>query len=146
MANWHGYLGVENLALNATQKATLVAALRALGPATHPSPACLCHWRTRLDGEAAIFEALFNEDDLTVTRFKNGLAAIFGVAADSIDHAISNASFASGSTPVVTFSRTGTDYLRVALFGGVGADWNESRDECRGYLAANMAEWENGVT
>ncbi len=62
------YLGIENLALISSQKAILVAELRALG-ATHPcgpAVACVNHWRTRLDGEAAIFEALFNEDNLTV--------------------------------------------------------------------------------
>lgn len=48
-----------------------------------------------------------------------------------------------GATPIVTFSRGGTDYLRFALFGGQGAAWMESGDECRGYLAANQDEWES---
>ena len=30
---WHGYFGIENLALNDSQRDTLVTALRALGPA-----------------------------------------------------------------------------------------------------------------
>ncbi len=123
MASWHGYLGVENLALNATQRATLVAALRALGPEEYRSPACLCHWRTRLNGEAAIF----------------------GVAVGSIDDAGSSVSFADGNMPVVMFSHAGTDYLRLALFGGLGVEWNESGDEARGYLAANSAEWEEVI-
>jgi hypothetical protein len=50
---WQGYFGIENLALNDSQRATLVTELQALGPGSHPSPACLCHWRTRLDGQAA---------------------------------------------------------------------------------------------
>jgi len=140
--NWHGYIGVENVNLNPTQRATLVDALKALGPAANKQPARLCHWRTRLDNEAAIFEALFNEDNLTVDAFKQRLGAIFGVSPVTIGHTTVGQSFAGGTTPVVTFHRTGTDYIRFALFGGVGATWMQSGDECRGYLAANSAEWE----
>ena len=136
--SWHGYFGIENLALNDTQRAALVTALRALGPASDPSPAHLCHWRTRLDGEAAIFEALFADDALTVDAFKNRLAAIFGVDPATIDHDLT-----AGTNTVVVFSRGGTDYLRVALFGGLAATWDESGDACRAYLAANAAEWED---
>ena len=138
MANWHGYLAVENLNLNAAQRATLIDALRNLGPVSDPQPARLNHWRTRLDGEAAIFEALFNESNLTVDKFKQRLGAIFGVDPATIDDATQSTAFG----PVVTFSRGGTDYLRFLLFGGAGAAWMESGDECRGYLAANIAEWE----
>lgn len=142
---WHGYFGIENLNLNAAQRATLVAALRALGPASDPQPARLCHWRTRNDGQAAIFEALFNENVLTIAVWKQRLGAIFGVDPSTIDHALVILHFGGGNTPVVTFSRTGTDYLRVALFGGVGAAWGDSGDEARAYLAANAAEWEEGI-
>jgi len=142
MTTQHCYIGIENINLNASQRQTLVAALRALGPASHPSPACLCHWRTRTDGQAAIFEALFDENALTITAFKNRLASIFGVQPDTIDHATTSLSFAGGTTPVVTFSRGGTGYLRFALFGGVDATWGESGDECRGYLAAYRDQWD----
>jgi hypothetical protein len=71
---WHGDFGIENLGLNDEQRRELVAALRNLGPDTHPQPACLCHWRTRLDNAAAIFEALFDEDMLTVDAFRARLA------------------------------------------------------------------------
>lgn len=142
MASRHFYLGIENLNLNAAQRQTLVDALKALGPASDPQPARLCHWRTRLDGDAAIFEALFNEDNVTIQAFKNRLADIFSVDPATIDHATVTQHFAGGDTPVVTFSRLGTDYLRFALFGGAGATWMESGNECRGYLALNKAEWE----
>jgi hypothetical protein len=145
MAKRHFYIGIENLALNATQRQALVQELRALGPASGVLPAHLNHWRIRLDGEAAIFEALFNQinqNNLTTTRFKQRLAAIFGVDPTTIDHVVANHSFAGGTTPVVTFSRSGTDYLRFALFGGREAGWQQSGDECRGYLAANRNEWE----
>jgi hypothetical protein len=96
----------------------------------------LNHWRTRLDGEAVIFEAVFDEDALTIQAFKARLTAIFGV--DAIDHSVSGT-----PTPVITFSKGGTDYIRVVLFGGVGATWQDSGDAARAYLATNSAEWES---
>jgi len=143
----HIYFGIENLALNDAQRATLVDALRALGPSSHPSPACLCHWRTRLDSQAAIFESLFDEDTITIDAFKNRLATIFNVDPATIDHAINRITLAVRETAVVTFSRTGTDYLPVAFFGYDGATWptwQQSHLECLAYRAANAAEWETG--
>ena len=128
--------------LNASQKQTLVSELRALGPSYNPQPAKLCHWRTRLDNEAVIFEALFNEDNLTIAKFKNRLGTIFGIDPGTIDHSVNNVSFGDGNTPIVTFSRGGTDYLRFALFGGLGVEWMDSGNECRAYLHANLEEWE----
>ena len=142
MAIWHGYFGIENLNLNVWERQTLVNALRELGAASDPQPARLCHWRTRLDGDGAIFEAAFSEDGLTIGKWKNRLGSIFTVNPATINHAAVTRHFAGGDTPVVTFSKGGTDYLRVALFGGVGTAWNESGDECRGYLLANLADWE----
>jgi len=138
------YFGIENLALNDTQRGLLVTALRALGPSSHPSPACLCHWRTRLDGQAAIFEALFDEDHITIEAFKNRLGSIFGVDPANIGHDTRLVTLAKRESAVITFSR-GMDYLRVVFFGYAHAGWPtwmESGDECRAYLAANAAEWE----
>jgi len=143
--NRHVYFGIENLNLNASQRQVLVEALRGLGPAGDRQPAHLCHWRTRLDGEAAIFEALFDESRITVQAFKNRLGVIFGVDPNSIDQAVSNVTFGARDTAVVTFSRNSTDYLRVAFFGYDGVDWptwDESRVETLAYLAANQEEWE----
>ena len=144
MADWHGYFAIEDINLTDNQRDTLVDVLKALGPATNPQPACLNHWRTRLDGDAAIFEALFNADMLTVDAFKQRLAAIFGIEPETIDHTLTIFHFGPGSTPVVVFSRDGTDYLRMALFGGPDATWEESGDECRAYLALYSEEWEAG--
>jgi hypothetical protein len=138
MALKHCYIGIENLNLNATQRDTLIDVLKALGPASDSQPAHLNHWRTRLDNEAIILEALFNEDNLTVAAFKNRLAAIFGVDPASVGDASSSTPYG----PMVTFSRGGTDYLQFLLFGGAGATWQQSGDGCRAYLAANAAEWE----
>ena len=142
MANWHGYLGIENLNLNPTQRQTLIDGLKALGPGSNPQPAKLNHWRTRLDSQAAIFEALFDEDNLTVNKFKQRLGAIFGISWVTIGHSVQNPTYHVRTTPVVTFSRTGTDYIRMALFGGTSATWSQSRFECIAYLLANADDWE----
>jgi len=144
----HAYFGLENLALNDAQRGLLVTALRALGPSSHPSPACLCHWRVRPDGQAAIFEALFDEDTITIAAFKARLGGIFGVDPASIGHDTRLVTLANRQSAVVTFSRGGTDYLRVVFFGYAGADWPAwmaSGDECHVYLRANAAEWEQFV-
>jgi len=142
---WHGYFAVEDLNLSATQRETLIGQLKKLGPPNSPKPHYRNHWRVRLDGRAAIFEALFNENALTVDAFKQKLGALFGVDPDTIDHSVIMRDYAgNGSrTPIATFSRGGTDYLRFAAFAGVPSDRSESGDECRAYLAANAAEWES---
>jgi hypothetical protein len=140
---WRGYFAIEDLNLNASQRQTLIDALRLLGPASHPNPSRLNHWRTRLDNRAAIFEAQFNEVNLTVAKFKDRLANIFGVDPATVDHATQQVSYSDGNnTPVVTFSRGGTNYIRMALFGGTVADWDTSHDEVLGFLAANRGDWE----
>lgn len=139
---WKGYFAVEDLNLSVAQRALLVDALKLLGPGTARQPAHLNHWRVALAGDKAIFEAAFNEAALTVDVFKQRLGAIFGVDPATIDHALSSVTFVDRPTPVVMFSHGGTDYLRFALFGGPGADWNQSRIEVLVYLAANRAEWE----
>lgn len=139
---WHGYFAIENLALSDNQRADLIAALRALGPDAHPQPACLNHWRTRPDGDAAIFEALFDTDHLTVDAFKTRLAAIFDLDPETIDHSLTSQTFDTLPTPIATFSRTTTDYLRMALFGGTAATWIQSGDEARAYLALYAGDWD----
>ena len=128
------------------QRGLLIDALRALGPSSHPSPAFLNHWRTRLDGQAAIYEALWEKDKITIQAFKNRLGAIFGVDPDSIDHSVNQVVFAVRDSAVVTFSRTGTDHIRVVFFGYAGDDdwpnWDESGDEARAYLNLYQEEWD----
>lgn len=144
MANVHVYFVIEDLNLNLTQRQTLIAALEMLGPAYNPQPACLNHWRVRLDGKAAIFEALFNENNLAVEWFVARLADIFGINPDTIDTTLIDVTFDTKPTSVVTFAWDGTDYLRRALFGKMDATWKQSRIETLAYLAANHDEWEGG--
>ena len=143
MANKHLYLGIENVNLNATQRNTLIAALRALGVHGTPRNEHNNHDRIRLDGDAGIFETLFDEDTLTIDAFKARLGTILGVDPATIDHSGATGNWGGQSTPVVTFSRGGTDYVRMALFGGTGATWEQSRQAALAYIAANLSEWES---
>lgn len=138
----HVYMGLENISLNAAQKNQLVTALQQLGPIQAANPAHRNHWRVRLDGNAVLFEALFDDDDLTVASVKGYLASIFNIQASSISHTLTTPTFAARPTPVATFRYNGTDYLRVAVFGGPTATWAQSREETLAYLAANAAAWE----
>jgi len=146
MTQRHVYFGIENLALNDQQKATLVDALKALGPKSHPSPACLMHWRISNNKDAAIFEALFDEDAITVDAIRQYLANVFNVNAGDIGDSITFVTLDSRQTAVVRYSYAGTDYLQLAVFGYAGGDWptwDESGDEVRVYLAANREQWES---
>lgn len=106
----------------------------------HNLPSIMNHWRVRLDKQAAIFEALFKEENLTIDAFKQRLANIFDVDPSTIGDSTQQTQYG----PVVTFSRGG-DRLRFLLFGGVNATWMESGDEVRSYLAANIGDWEEEV-
>ena len=119
MANWHGYLAIENVGLNDSQRDTLINVLRNIGQANDgPLPNLRNHWRVRLDNEAAIFEALFDEDQLTVTQFKVWLGYIFGVDPETISHTLQQTQYG----PLATFSRPAeTDRLRFLLFGDISA-------------------------
>jgi hypothetical protein len=141
MALWHGYLAAENLAMNEAQKDAFVDRLRGLGQDNGGAAQFRMQLRPRNDGQAAIFEAKFNDAQLTPAAIKQFLASIFGVSVASISHAVGTAGFGSGTTQYVTFTRTGIDYLRVAAFGGTSASWEQSKTEAQAYLALNSAEW-----
>lgn len=143
MTKWHGYMGVENLGLNTAQRQILIDELKTLGPGPVQQPNKRMHWRTRLDEEAVILETVFDEDNLTIAKFKQRLATIYGVDVSEIGDASTNQSFGGHTTPVVTFSYSATDRLRVAIFGGPSATWQESGDEAREYLILNNVEWES---
>ena len=144
MANWHGYMAVEDLNLNNDQAVLLWQTIKSKGEANESQyPQYRNHWRLSLDNTKGIFEALFNADNMTVEWFKIQLGSIFGVDPATIDDSVNVVQIVDRNTPIATFSRNGTDYVRFAAFGGVNATWQESRVEVLGYLAANRAEWES---
>ena len=139
--SWRGYMAIENLNLSTPQRQLLVATIKSLGPRAHFLPDHFNHWRVRLDNEAVIFEAQFDADNVSVASFTYRLAMIFDVEPDTIGHSVNHYTFDAGPTPVVTFSRGGTNYLRMACFGGLSSTWAQSHRETLAYLAANSAAW-----
>jgi hypothetical protein len=142
MANVHLYVGMENLGLNASQKNTFVTAIQGLGQANDSSqPSQRNHWRVRTDTDAVIFEALFDESNLTINAIKQRLADIFGVAVGSISHSTNqNATYGL----VVTFTYLAVNRLRMVAFGHSGVAWGtiaQSRAAAHAYLLANAAAW-----
>ena len=136
MAYLASYFGIENINLNVAQRELLVDALKLLGDNESPFPNFRNHRRVRLDGDAVIFEARWNKDNITVDKFKIYLGNIFSVDPATIDHAT-----IPNDNIVVVFSHTGTDYLRVAFFGGLDCTWEESRQATLAYLKANQELW-----
>lgn len=138
----HQYFGIEILNMTAGQRATLRNGLQGIGRSeSDPQPARRNHWRVRADNLAVIFEAVFDDDDLTIAAFTARLASIFGVGASTITHNATTQTFLTLPSPVVTFIHSGQNRLRAVLFGGLSATWAQSRAEAAAYLAANAAAW-----
>ena len=133
------YYGIENLALNDTQRQTLIDALKQLGDNQSVYPNFRNHRRVRLDGDAVIFEGKFNDADWTIDSIKNKLANIFSISAAVITDSVNQTVYG----PVVTFGAGETDRLRMVAFGGLLATWEESHDAVLDYLSNNHLDWES---
>ncbi len=123
--------------MNTAQKQTLIVELRKLGPKVHSQPAFLNHSCLRLDSDAAIFEAEFSRDKISVEAMKRYLANIFGVDPSTITHTSQGTKYG----PLVTFTR-GVERLRMILFGGVGTGWSKSQLSALAYLKDNHIQWD----
>jgi hypothetical protein len=138
MSLWHGYIGIEDIALTAPQRQAIVQALNELGPGSDPQPAHLLHRRVSSDASKVIFEALFNEDNLTIAHIKQFIANAVGIDPSIIDHQINQTIYG----PVVIYSVASIDRMRFLAFGGIATTtWEESRIACNDYLIANIGEW-----
>lgn len=135
------YFAIENIALTGPQKGTLVAALQALGPTSDPQPAELMHWRVRLDNDAVIFRARFQDGDLTTGNLRQFLANTFSVPVAQITANVGSTTFLSLPSPVVTMTYQAIQRLRFVLFGGLAATTLQSNAEVVAYLIANAAAW-----
>lgn len=148
MANVYGYFGMENLAMTNQQRNTLASELGLLGQEDNGACHRRMRSRARLDNQAIIFRAVFDESQLTPTAIRNRLATIFNVAANTITPTVTTVNLAGIVTQVVTFTRGGTDYLRCVLFGKSNGGWptiQQSADAARAYVIANLAEWETAL-
>jgi hypothetical protein len=134
------FILVENLGLNATNRVTLISALRNLGVASN-LPHTRNHWRPRLDQEAALICANFPDDDVNANAFIARLAALFGVPAGNISVAITSSTYAARPSHIYTFTYNSTPRLRVTLLGGMTATYQQSAAEAVAYVLANAATW-----
>lgn len=142
MANLTCYFGIEILNLTNNQRNTLIDGLKTLGQNNSNKPNEKNHWRTRLDNQAVIFEALFNEDHLTINAIKQRLANIFNVDIGTISHSTNQVSMVG---LVITFAHGGQSRVRMVAFGHDGLNWGtwaESNAAARSYLFTNMEAWE----
>jgi uncharacterized membrane protein len=135
------YIGIENIALTAPQKAALVAALQALGPSSDNSPAELMHWRVRLDNDAAIYRARFQDGDLTTLNLRQFIANVFSVAVVNVTAGTTSTTFLTLPSPIITLTYLAVARLRFVLFGGLAATTAQSNAEVVAYLKANAVAW-----
>jgi hypothetical protein len=136
---WRGYFFIEDLGLTDAQRATIVDVLKAWGERNASLlPNERNHWAIRPDGKAVIFEAVFNADNLTVLWFRTKLAAIFNVALTSITATTTNTVYG----PLATFKYLTTNKLRMGIFGGITATWDESHIAVLQYLSDYKDLWQ----
>ena len=137
------YWYVERLNLTNAQRDTLVDGLKALAPnVARPQPADRNHWRVRMDGNAAIFEAEWDDTTITAVSVRNRLAALFGVSQASVTHTTSAPTILARPSEVATYRYNSQDRVRFGVFGGRDSDWGSSQAEAREYLLQNAAAWE----
>src|SRR4030043_1363764 len=142
MSEWQGYFYVKKLGLDAQQKQTLVDVLKVWGLRNQDlSPKKRNHWRVRLDGEAVIFEAVFEVDNITVLWFRTKLAEIFSVPVANITATSTNTYYG----PVATFKYLTANKLRMGIFAGLSSTWSESWAAVLQFLLDNKATWGIGI-
>lgn len=140
------YFGIVNVALTAGQMTSLTRVLQTLDPLVRAQPIEQNHWRMRLDNDAVIFAADFEPVELTPNAFRQRLADGFGVDISTISASVANVNFSpDGTTQLWTFKYLSTIKLRMALFGGLGATWEQSHAEVLGYLQQYSAQWDGAT-
>lgn len=142
MAISRQYFGIENLNLTAPQKQTLIDGLKTIGTAESSNQPCeRMHTRIRNDNDAMIFEALVDENSLTMLAIRTRLAAIFGVAVGTISTSTNQVATIG---LVVTFIHSAQNKCRMVAFGHNGSAWGttvQSRAAAQAYLATNATAW-----
>ena len=134
----HQYIGIEILSMTDAQRQTLIDAIRALLPERDEQPAWRVHHRMRLDSQAAIIEARWQDAHITNASIRAYLANAFGVAPATVTSVASSNAYGR----VLALAYNAVQRVRFLLFGGVGASWEQSRLATLAYLAAFIAQWE----
>lgn len=125
---WHGYfLASKPTTITVDEWLKIKGVFHTLGAEDDSKlPARRLQWRESLDGSAVIVEAVFDEARIDVASTTKLIAEIRGAISNRLTGSAIRTAFAS----------------KVSFFGGVGADWEKSRDACAEYLAANRDAWE----
>jgi hypothetical protein len=144
---WHGYVLIEKTAnLNQENFDTLRDSFRVLNAVNPTQPAHVMHTRVSLDTSAEVFECQFDPADVEVSRFSQFMADLFGVNVVDVEDTIIETVSYSGLDGVESrrwgfnYPVAGAQRLQVVRFGR-GGSWQDSRQECVGYLIANSAAW-----
>lgn len=137
---WHGYIVVERGTVGGGNWAALCELYETMG--THDSgfPCENTHDRTRMDGDAVIYESRFDPNEVSIESFVALLAGEFGVAVGDIEHTTAVVRYGGYDTTMWEFLYNAIVRFSVRRFGR-GGTWEQSRNECLGYLAANRAAW-----
>lgn len=141
MAKTHIYFVVERQNIGIGNWNALIELFEAMGTKGSSMPASNLHWRTRLDGDAVIYESMFDTEEVSIAAFKQLLADEFGVLIADIEIVVDSDSYAGGTTTTWQFMYNAVNRFKVERFGGGGATWKQSGDECRKYLSINQEEW-----
>lgn len=143
MANQQVYILIENIGLSPAHRNALIIAFKSLGSNQSTRPPEINHWRARLDNDAVIFQASFNELNISIDALKGYLSVIYGVDVSDITHSTVPVVYSTESTDIVTFTYASIDRLRMAIFGYSGAwpTWYQSKYEVQGFLVLNSLEW-----
>jgi hypothetical protein len=142
MSEWHGYFAAQRLDINTNQWNRLRAILMTWGPLSDPQPARLNHRRACLDDTIVIYEAAFDTDDVSISGFRQMLAAEFGVEPGDIGVTANNITIDVMPSPFWTFDYGGANRFRVGVFAGLSSTWPQSRHEVIAYLIQHIGDWE----
>ena len=134
MTDRHFYFVFENLDLSGSDWDDFVQKIKQRGSNNDPQPANRNHWRYRLDNQAIIFEALFNEAAVIEQAVIGVLTSVTQVPPPRIDYAMVEG--------ISTYTIDGVDSLIQQVFGSNDATWEESRQDVLSYLSANQDAWE----
>ena len=138
------FVGAENITLTQAQKDAFRATFAALGPPSHQQTSEIMHWRSRLDGDAVIMRAMFNDSDLTTNGLRQLLATALGVPPAQITAAQTSTTYATIPSTVLTMSNNAVACMRFILFGGIRVSVQQSNVEAMAYLKQNAALWGDG--
>jgi len=105
------------------------------------NPCNAMHWRTRLDGQAALYEAFFNEAAVNPNGNRGRLVSAAGMTPNKINTATNDGAY--GPEQHFTHKDTDAALMDVIILGGDSTNWEESRQATLSYLADNSVEWDN---